>query len=332
MRKPSLNIVWFKRDLRVQDNAPLFEAAKRGHVLPLYVIEPEYWQEPDTSKRQWEFIAECLSELDEDLQSLGAQLVIKVGNVVEILQNLSQDHDIKTIFSHEETGNGWTFKRDIAVQNWCRTQSIPWQEYQQFGIERPLESRNGWAKSWEAFMRRDTIPTPQTLSPAPNIISDITPTADELCGADWPCPARQKGGRILALAHLESFLEERGQNYRLHWHCHFMQKLEDEPRIEFECLHPLYQSLRPTILDDIDAKARLRAWSEGQMGLPFADACMRALNSTGYLNFRMRAMLMAVASYHLWLDWRDSVGFQSLPVFQTHKFMNLGNMTAQEIL
>jgi deoxyribodipyrimidine photo-lyase len=42
------------------------------------------------------------------------------------------------------------------------------------------------------------------------------------------------------------------------------------------------------------------------MGLPFADACMRALNATGYLNFRMRAMLMAVASYHLWLDWRDS--------------------------
>jgi len=143
--------------MRTQDHAPLFEAAKCGHVLPLYIIEPEYWQEPDTSKRQWEFIEECLSELDEDLQSLGAQLVTKVGNVVEIFQNLSQDYDIKTIFSHEETGNGWTFRRDIAVKNWCRAQSIPWKEfqYQQFGIE-----------------------------------------------------------RLLALAHLESFLEERGQNYR----------------------------------------------------------------------------------------------------------------------
>jgi len=106
MRKPPLNIVWFKRDLRTQDHAPLFEAAKCGHVLPLYIIEPEYWQEPDTSKRQWEFIEECLSELDEDLQSLGAQLVTKVGNVVGIFQKLSQDYDIKTIFSHEETGNG----------------------------------------------------------------------------------------------------------------------------------------------------------------------------------------------------------------------------------
>jgi len=86
MRKPPLNIVWFKRDLRTQDHAPLFEAAKCGHVLPLYIIEPEYWQEPDTSKRQWEFIEECLSELDEDLQSLGAQLVTKVGNVVGIFR------------------------------------------------------------------------------------------------------------------------------------------------------------------------------------------------------------------------------------------------------
>jgi len=93
---------------------------------------------------------------------------------------------------------------------------------------------------------------------------------------------------------------------RLHWHCHFMQKLEDEPRIEFECLHPLYQGLRPTTAQDPDAALRLQAWSEGKMGLPFADACMRALNATGYLIFRMRAMLMAVASYHLWLDWRDS--------------------------
>ena len=106
MSKPPLNIVWFKRDLRVQDHAPLFEAAKLGNVLPLYIIEPNYWQEPDTSKRQWEFIAECLTELDEDLQILGTSLVIKAGGVLETLQNLAQDYDIKAIFSHEETGNG----------------------------------------------------------------------------------------------------------------------------------------------------------------------------------------------------------------------------------
>jgi len=178
MSKPPLNIVWFKRDLRVQDHAPLFEAAKHGNVLPLYIIEPDYWQEPDTSKRQWEFIAECLTELDKDLQTLGTSLVIKVGSALETLQSLAQDYDIKAIFSHEETGNGWTYQRDLRVKSWCQAQSIHWQEYQQFGIERPLISRNGWAKGWESYMRQDIIPTLETLSSAPNIASDSIPSPE----------------------------------------------------------------------------------------------------------------------------------------------------------
>lgn len=89
---------------------------------------------------------------------------------------------------------------------------------------------------------------------------------------------------------------------RQHWHCHFMQKLEDEPRLEFENLHRAYDGLRPAVAD----MQRLSAWSEGTTGFPFIDACMRALNQHGWINFRMRAMLMSFASYHLWLPWRDS--------------------------
>jgi deoxyribodipyrimidine photo-lyase len=87
---------------------------------------------------------------------------------------------------------------------------------------------------------------------------------------------------------------------RLAWRDHFMQKLEDEPAIEHRCLHPAYEGLRPNVPDP----ERLAAWSKGETGLPFVDACMRSLIATGWLNFRMRSMLMAVASYHLWLDWR----------------------------
>jgi deoxyribodipyrimidine photo-lyase len=79
-----------------------------------------------------------------------------------------------------------------------------------------------------------------------------------------------------------------------------MQKLESEPRIEFESLHRAYATLRP---QEPDA-ARLHAWCNGETGFPFVDACMRALNATGWMNFRMRAMLMSFASYQLWLPWR----------------------------
>ncbi|MFN4202089.1 MAG: FAD-binding domain-containing protein [Tabrizicola sp.] len=87
---------------------------------------------------------------------------------------------------------------------------------------------------------------------------------------------------------------------RLAWRDHFIQKLEDEPAIETRCLHRAAETLRPR---DPDA-ARLAAWEAGETGLPFLDACIRYLRATGWLNFRMRSMVMAAASYHLWLDWR----------------------------
>ncbi len=87
---------------------------------------------------------------------------------------------------------------------------------------------------------------------------------------------------------------------RLRWHCHFMQKLEDEPALEFRNLNRAFDGLRE---DDFD-EARYDAWREGRTGYPMVDACMRCLAATGWLNFRMRAMLVSFATYHLWLHWR----------------------------
>lgn len=87
---------------------------------------------------------------------------------------------------------------------------------------------------------------------------------------------------------------------RLHWQGHFIQKLESEPNLEFRCLHPGYEDLR-----DLDAAPqRLQALIEGRTGWPLVDACVAMLRETGWINFRMRAMLVSVATYPLWLHWR----------------------------
>jgi deoxyribodipyrimidine photo-lyase len=90
---------------------------------------------------------------------------------------------------------------------------------------------------------------------------------------------------------------------RLHWRSHFMQKLESEPDLEIRSFHPAHQSARPTTAPD---DAVLDAWATGRSGVPFVDACMRSLIATGWLNFRMRAMVQSFASYQLGLDWRVS--------------------------
>ena len=94
---------------------------------------------------------------------------------------------------------------------------------------------------------------------------------------------------------------------RLRWHCHFIQKLESEPQSQYRNLHPSYDGLRPGCQYPLNAEEqqKLNAWQCGLTGFPMVDACMRALIATGWLNFRMRAMLMSFASYHLWLHWQQ---------------------------
>lgn len=87
---------------------------------------------------------------------------------------------------------------------------------------------------------------------------------------------------------------------RLYWHCHFMQKFEDECRMEFDNINKAYNSLvKPK------NEAYIQAWQQGQTGVPIIDACMRCVVSTGYLNFRMRAMVVSFFVFNLWQDWRD---------------------------
>ncbi len=277
-----------------------------------------------------------------------------------VLQQLHAEHGDFRLWSHEETGNNWTYQRDLAVAAWMKQAGLEWTDLQDEGVIRRLSSREGWARKWDSFMSNPITLPPRAL---PNIVSqdigDIPTAADLNLRAD-NCPRRQSGGREAGLETLYSFLHERGQPYRramsspalgavhcsrlspflawgalslrevtqatwarqrelkamgrrdgwrgsmssfngrLHWRNHFTQKLEDDPRIEFENFHTAYNGLRPAV----PHQETLRAWATGETGLPFVDACMRSLNATGWLNFRMRAMLAAVSSYHLWQDWR----------------------------
>jgi len=374
-----LEVVWFKRDLRVSDHAPLAEACARarstgGFVLGFYAIEPSVIRSPDTSGRHWAATREALVELRQSLRSLRIPLAVRVGEVVELLERLRTHAAGRgttlALWSHEETGNAVTYARDRAVRRWARTQGVEWNERPQTGVVRRLPSRDGWAAAWEGRMRGSIVDVPDPVSGWTHVEPGELPTALELGLAEDLCPERQNSGEGAARDLLDSFLSRRGRNYsremssprtaatacsrlsvplalgtismrtivqsahtrmdelqaarevgapsdgyrvgsvrsfiaRLHWHCHFMQKLEDEPRIETHSFVAAFDGLRA--VDSVGDRAeRLAAWATGRTGYPLIDACMRSLLATGWINFRMRAMLMSFASYDLWLPWRES--------------------------
>lgn len=371
--EPALpQVVWFKRDLRWQDHAPLHEAAQRGPVLPLYLVEPELWQQPDMAGRHWQFIHECLLELRPALAALGAPLVVRRGEALPLLERLHRRIGPFALWSHEETGNGWTYQRDLAVGRWCRSRGIVWTELPQNGVIRRLSSRDGWARRWQQFMEQPPVAVPARLQGLPGIDPGGLPDWPDLGLAADPCPGRQRGGRAAGEACLRDFLDHRGRRYhlelssplsaeqscsrlsphlawgslslrevalatrtrmqtlpreerdwrralsafygRLHWHCHFIQKLESEPALEFRNAHRAYDGLR----EDEFRADHFEAWRTGRTGLPMIDACMRALQANGWINFRMRALLVAFASQHLWLHWRQP-GLQLARLFTDYE-------------
>jgi deoxyribodipyrimidine photo-lyase len=358
-----LHLVWFKRDLRAADHAALAEAALRGPVLPLWIVEPDLWQSPDASARQYAFHAECAAELRRQFAALGQTLVVRTGEAVAVIAELHARHRLVAIHAHQETTGAVGFARDRRVRAWARAHGVPVHEPTQGGVVRGLANRDGWAAGWQRFMRAPMHETPRALPPL-GIDAGRIPDAHALGLARDPCAGRQPGGRAAALRLLDTFLAGRGRDYRramsspgigaeacsrlsphlaagsisarevfqaatgalraladepdaaplqdsirsfvsrLAWRCHFTQKLETEPAMEFRDLHPALRGLRPEG-GDSDA---FRAWASGHTGWPFLDACMRSLIETGWLNFRMRAMLVSVATCHLWMDWRAPGG------------------------
>ena len=355
MTEAPIQLVWFKRDLRAHDHRPLVEAARRGCVLPLYIVEPSLVHAPDFDLSHWTFIADSLRELRGALAALGQPLVVRVGEALPVLQELARQFKF-TLWAHEETGNGVSYARDQAVRRWLRESGIERHELPSNGIVRRLRDRDEWAGCWQARMRAAPLAAPASLQPLPEIEIGAIPSHQDLgLPPDQRAARLQRGGESQALKVWDSFLSERGISYRggissplsaetacsrlspylawgnlssrqiihdlrnayggasprwekslrafesrMHWHCHFIQKLEDDPRIEFENFVRAYDGLREDEFDD----AKFAAWCAGATGYPMVDACMRSLRATGWLNFRMRSMLVAFAAYDLWLHWR----------------------------
>jgi deoxyribodipyrimidine photo-lyase len=350
--KQEINIVWFKRDLRLLDHAPLRFAIDDGlPVLLIYIFEPSIMAYDDSDIRHWRFVYESLMDMHLKLDKQQLHLAISTAEVLPVFEKIHTHFKVKNLLSHQEIGNGITYQRDKDVLTFSKKNGWNWIEFPTNGIVRKLKSRQDWNGRWTQRMcapiievQLDKLKTVDVQELIPNSIPEEITT---------PHPAFQKGGESLAWRYFESFLKDRFKNYqkhiskpdlsrkgcsrlspylaygnlsmkqvyqeaclkmekvsnkrplqnfisRLHWHCHFIQKFEDECTMEFENVNPAFNVLvKEQKLDWI------RAWQEGKTGIPLVDACMRCVTQTGYLNFRMRAMVVSYFVHNLWQDWRD---------------------------
>lgn len=361
-------LVWFKRDLRVEDHAPLAAAAP-GPLVCLYIYEPKIIHSPDFDASHLAYINGCLEKLAQQLADRGGELITRVGNAVDVLDQLRHEVKFDRLVSHQETGNLLTYSRDRAVRRWARKHGVSWDEFVQDGVVRALADRDGWSRKWNAAMRSPILAAPTELRGVPGVQSQGL-QGPERFGLEAFDVSGHRFGTEAAIETLYDFLHSRGERYqsemsspltadsscsrmspyltygviskrtvfqtfearrdqvraerkaktgisadwsramasfnkRLHWNGHFIQRLEIQPDLETTNMSRSMDGLRE---DEFDEE-RFEAWCEGRTGYPMVDACMRYLKAHRWINFRMRAMLVSFASYHLWLDWRRTAPY-----------------------
>lgn len=372
-----INLVWIKRDLRTQDHAALDAAEKAG--LPyriLFLWEPKLLVAPDQSDRHRCFEWQSLQCMNQTLAPYGKEVEILYADAVEVFQWMSLHHRIEQVFSYRESGTGLTYRRDLAVSKFLKSQGIVWQEFQRNGVLRGIRHRHGWDRLWYAHAASPCVTNTYRSvilkeNPLHDGIDQESQTDLPTLPEDWKVPTEwlqristknpsmQAGGERNAWRYLDSFVVERHRTYsdfiskpqesrksssrlspylawgnlsirqvwqslpaksphhgaprcnlkamtafkaRLRWHDHFVQKFEQDYRYEDRAINGAFEDLPAENLE-----SHLKAWKEGQTGFPLVDASMRALHATGWVNFRMRAMLVSFLTHTLNVDWRLGV-------------------------
>jgi deoxyribodipyrimidine photo-lyase len=355
--KPHINVVWLKRDLRLQDNEAIANALKSGKpTLLLYVFEHLLLNDNHYSDRHFNFIKESIRDINEQLKSYNSKVLTVTSDVQTAFNLIQTFYKIDTIYSHVETGIVVTYNRDKELSRYCRNNLITWKESKNNGVERGLLNRENWLEQWEDYMNQ---PLEDFNPKAKQLLSleDISLLESVLLVTDLDTPKDtkfQKGGTTMAWKYANSFFESRHKDYmfniskpeasrtscsrlspyiswgnisvrqvfqkgqeikktskdkrhisgflsRLRWQAHFIQKFEMEHTMENTSVNKGYHKLKKSLSVQYQ-----KAWKEGQTGFPLVDASMRCLIGTGYVNFRMRAMLVSFFTHILWQPWQHA--------------------------
>ncbi len=343
------SLMWFRYDLRIKDNEALFAASENEFCLPIFIFDEDYLKLQTTSDFHLNFLNNSLLDLKNNLKErFNVKLNLYNGKTIEILDYLISKFKITNVYSNKIFKGEFFNRLDNNVNSLFIEKKVNWIQKNQFGVQLNKRVRGKWSVDWQKFVSIPITPNieckyfleddndnslftfPNTscqqggekfaLSCLESFLNErhknyskkmSSPlTAEDSCSRLSPHLSfgtisikyilnEISKKKIVDNTSINSFKK------RLAWHCHFIQKLYDEPSIEFENLHPLYNGLRENSFN-FDYFSR---WKEGTTGFPFLDACMRFLNSKGWLNFRMRAMVVSFASYQLWLDWKKTSKF-----------------------
>ncbi len=214
-------IHWFRRDLRVEDNTALVRAARDGErVVPVFVLDDHYAEDPDVGPARFRFLRESLEDLDRRLAAIGARLTLRRGPAARALPALLAETGADAVYANAEIGP-YPERRDREAAAAVEAAGGRFRSFEDALLVPPeaLATEKGdpyttftpFSKRWLAAGKSDPLPAPPALD-SPEIPG--VPIARVRAWRDLaPDPAAPRGGAGEALAALARFFEGPAARY-----------------------------------------------------------------------------------------------------------------------
>jgi deoxyribodipyrimidine photo-lyase len=205
-------IVWFRRDLRISDHAPLHRAISRGAVIPVFIFDRALLFHPETAVARVAFMLECLRSLDQDLRDHGGRLILRYGDPVEVLPNLIRETEAEGIYAYVDYERIYGRVRDARLNQALADQSLRIRWFEPPAGTPDLIQYPDYRKFWYQEMNAATVPTPSAIAVPDEIHSEPIPTLKDLgliADDKFIPPAGTQAAHDL----LQQFFEEKTERY-----------------------------------------------------------------------------------------------------------------------
>ncbi len=341
---PTIALFWFRRDLRLDDNAGLYEALSSGlAVQPIFIFDQYILEKlEDKADKRVEFIHQSLVKIQHQLQALGSTLDVRYGTPEAVLEQLASAYNVKAVYANHDY-EPYATQRDLQIADWLKSKGIDFKMFKDQVIFEKDEvlSNSGnpytvftpYSRKWkehfrpeltepfqtelhfQAFVKQTTLPIP-TLENMGFLRTDAEfppqDVKDELIknyGEQRNFPAVPGTSRLSVHLRFGTVsirsLVYKGINLSESWWNELIWR-EFYMQVLWHFPHVANSAFKKEY-DHIawhNNEIEFKAWCEGKTGYPIVDAGMRELNETGFMHNRVRMIVASFLVKHLLIDWR----------------------------
>lgn len=332
-----MNVFWFRRDLRLEDNVALYKATlEKESVLPIFIFDTEIIDSLPKDDARITFIYNTLKNIDEELKKINSSLLIKIGKPIEVWKALVSEYQFDKVFYNKDY-EPYAIARDLEVTQFLKSKNIEVLSYKDQVVFEESEVvktdglpytvftpyKNKWLSEFNEDLLLESNPKPNfyhfkkdfpTLESIGFVESTIKVKLYNLVHLnqydavrDFPFIDKTsyvspylRFGLISTRKLIKTALKSNATYLsELIWREFFMQILFHFPNVVTENFKSKYNQVEWR-----NNEQEFEAWCKGKTGYPFVDAGMRQLNETGYMHNRVRMITAGFLCKHLLIDWR----------------------------